>query len=201
MEAALHWLWAEATKLANAHTVIDPQRNAPLAGIRAIRIAPFDATEVLQTYMHHVESIVGPERALKLLSTFNDHQFFGSFGRLEILAQIEERACPMVHYSRNDSNTGRRLGRGSKSIAGFEAQHGRLATPRADGPATSWKPLVWEPPASTKQRPMEVFGNDLLLTTVAIESIGITAEQSVPLQVRIDEWFKEMSALMGKHVS
>ena len=48
---------------------------------------------------------------------------------------------------------------------------------------------------------MEVFGNDLLLTTVAIESIGITAEQSVPLQVRIDEWFKEMSALMGKHVS
>lgn len=197
LEAAARWLWSEMIPLTNAHTVLDPIRNDPAAGIMAIRIAPFDATALLQGFMHEVESILGPRRALKLLSGFPDNGYFGAFGRLEVLAQLHEHSDPPgVSYSTRDPNTGHELGSGRQSLSEFEAVHGRLALPPAGALATLWKPMV-----SDRARSIEVIDDDLKLTTAGIESARIPAQQALALQETLEDWFKEMSDLMQAHTS
>ncbi len=88
IERAVGDLWKAATSLTNAHTVIDPLRHDPASKITGIRIAPFDASTILHAFVSEIEAIAGLDRTKALLLTFQDHQYFASFGRQEVLAQI-----------------------------------------------------------------------------------------------------------------
>jgi RNA polymerase sigma factor (sigma-70 family) len=197
IEDEIQRLWKGSTTLANAHTVVDQQRNDPALGIQAIRITPFDASSMLQEFKHSIESILGLKRSFKLFSIFRNYSYFGSFGRLEVLAQINTQASPEVRYEVRDPFTGGCYRSGKTSVDNFEFHFGELAEPR-DNPETRWKPPL--PPEESWSH-LQFLDDKRTLTTPAAEKLDLSVEEALQAQEHLDRWFASMTATGRKHIS
>ncbi|MCB1100372.1 MAG: sigma-70 family RNA polymerase sigma factor [Verrucomicrobiae bacterium] len=195
IEGALERLWQEASRLSNEHTYLDPLRDDSALEVLAFRVAPFDASELLQSFLHQIEDIIGPERTVKLLSTFAVHSYFGAFGRLEVLAQVHKKAdSTEVFYEQRIPATGKCVNRGNSPLDLFEYFNGKVAKPK---PADAAIELA-ETEASMKGQ-FAFLGKDLKMTTQAIELIGISSKESALVQNRIEEWFAVITKIAQSH--